>query len=421
MRDIQDGTREIVGHMTVRTGLLQDVDQLIQRRRILVDDHIFDKDLGVALRLEAEIGAVDRELSIAMHDYEPWATLPGERATWNHARQALAALDEPMAQAITLSRVNRDVEARAVMDKVAGRYQEISHDLDELTSINKQDTALSLARLAGIRYRLQLLQLLGGVLGLSLTVLLGVWATRQVGQREAVMAAAARVLVERNRELDAFSARVAHDIRGPLASMKLVITAFSEKALPADRTVSALRRSTQRMEELVEDLMTLALTEGASRGLCDPAAVARQVHDDFKMRIDSAKADVRLSVAHAEVSCSAGLLHQALTNLLENAVKYHRPDVPPVVELAGSPVDGSYDLRVSDNGTGMSEEEAARAFEPFYRSPRASETPGTGLGLSIVNRIAEVSGGSLSVSTKEGEGSTFVMHIPLASPRTNGG
>jgi len=63
---------------------------------------------------------------------------------------------------------------------------------------------------------------------------------------------------------------------------------------------------------------------------------------------------------------------------------------------------------------GMSPEEADRAFEPFYRSPRASSMPGTGLGLSIVSRIAEVSGGSTSLQTKVGQGSTFVMHFPLA-------
>jgi signal transduction histidine kinase len=420
-RDLQTGTRTIVNHMTSRTHLLERVDHLVERRRILVDDHIFDKDVGIALKLEAEIGAIDRELSIAMHDYEPWATLPGERATWDRARQSLAALDEPMAQAIALSRVNHDDEARAVMDKVAGRYEEISGDLDELAAITEQSSGMSLARLASVRDRLQLIILVVGVVGLAATALVGVWAAREVGRREAAMARSAYELAVRNRELDSFAARVAHDIRSPLASMKLAITTFAEKSLPTERTIQVLRRSTNRMEALVEDLMTLALSEGASHGHCNPAVVAQQVQDDFKTRVDAEKGALRLSVADAEVACSEGLLHQALTNLLENAVKYHKPDVPPVVELAGKPTDGGYDLRVSDNGMGMSEEEASRAFEPFYRAPRATDLPGTGLGLSIVNRIAEVSGGSLTLKSKEGEGSTFVMHIPLAGPRGNGG
>jgi signal transduction histidine kinase len=424
-RDLQIGTRTIVDHMTARTKLLDQVDHLVERRRILVDDHIFAKPMPEELRLEGLIGAVDRDLSVAMHDYEPWATLPGERATWERARESLAALDEPMAQAIALSRVNRDVEARAIMDKVAGRYEEINQDLDELRAITDQSSGLSLARLAEVRDRLQLIMLIIGAIGLGATALVGVWAAREVGRREREAARTAHALEARNRDLDAFAGRVAHDIRSPLASMKLALTTMTDKALPTERSIHILRRSAQRMEALVEDLMTLALSEGASHGRCDPATVAQQIQDDFKTRVDAAKGDLRLAVAHAEVACSEGLLHQALTNLLENAVKYHKPDVPPVVELAGTPSNGGYDLRVTDNGMGMSEEEAERAFEPFYRAPAAADLPGTGLGLSIVSRIAEVSGGSLSLETTEGEGSTFVMHIPLAHPRTktaaNGG
>jgi signal transduction histidine kinase len=416
-RDLQTGTTAIVGDMTARTHLLARLDELIERRRILVDDHIFAKAMPEELKLEAQIGAVDREVSIAMHDYEPWANLPGERATWERMRAALAALDEPMAQAIALSRVNRDVEARQVMDGVAGRFEEINSSLDELRAIDDRSTGMSLERLQEVRRRLQLVLIGIGGSGLAATILVGLWAARQVARREGALAYTARVLAERNRELDAFAARVAHDIRSPLASMKLALTTMAATGAPEGRAFEILRRSTKRMESLVEDLMTLALTEGASHGRCDPAEVARQVQDDFRARVETERGNLRFSVAHAEVACSEGLLHQALTNLLENAVKYHRPDVPPDVELAGTPVDGGYDLRVTDNGIGMSQDEAERAFEPFYRSPRTSDLPGTGLGLSIVNRIAEVSGGSLSLETRIGEGSTFVMHLPLAAPR----
>jgi signal transduction histidine kinase len=419
-RELQSGTRDIVDSMAARGHLIARLDHLIERRRILVDDHIFAKDPPEMTALEAQLGAADRDLSIAIHDYEPYTALPGERATWDRTREALAALDEPMARAIALSRVNKDVEARIVMDQVAGRFEEINRSLDELDAINDRGSGISLERLEVVRKRLQLILFAIGTAGLAVTILVGVWAARQVARREEELSFVAAALASRNRELDAFAARVAHDIRSPLSSMKLAVTTFGMKAPADDRTFQILRRSTQRMESLVEDLMTLALSEGASHGRCDPAMVARQVEDDFKTRLDAERGNLRLSVAHAEVACSEGLLHQALTNLLENAVKYHRPDIPPEVELAGAPTNGGYDLRVSDNGMGMSKEEAARAFEPFYRSPRTSDLPGTGLGLSIVNRIAEVSGGSLSVETQVGQGSTFVMHIPLARPRDDG-
>jgi signal transduction histidine kinase len=420
MREIQNSTRQTVLAMNARARVLGVVERLIERRRILVDDHIFSKDPRVMSGLERELGGVDRELFVGIHDYEPLVSSPGERETWDRVREALAGLDQPMAQAIALSRVNRDVEAREIMDKVAGRFEEINRGLDELAAINDQGSLATLGRLSGVRFRLQLLVVLVGGVALGATALVGFWASREVGRREEEMASGARALADRNRELDQFAARVAHDIRSPLASMKLAVNTFSEKTIPEDRAFLIFRRSVQRMEALVEDLMTLALSEGASHGRCDPALVAQQVQDDFRTRVDAARGDLRLEVAHAEVACSEGLLHQALTNLIENAVKYHRPNVPPVVALQGETTNGGYDLRVSDNGMGMSDDEAAHAFEPFYRAPRAVSLPGTGLGLSIVNRIAEVSGGSLSLETRVGEGTTFLMHIPLAPSREAG-
>jgi signal transduction histidine kinase len=167
------------------------------------------------------------------------------------------------------------------------------------------------------------------------------------------------------------------------------------------------------MEQLVDDLLTLARSEAQARGRCDPARVAAQVAQELRSGIEQPGGTLRLAVAHAEVTCSEGLLRQALANLIQNAVKYRRPDAPLVVDLSGAVADGRYVLRVSDNGAGMSEEEAAHAAEPFYRSPRMHEVPGTGLGLAIVSRVAKASGGALSIETRLGEGSTFVIELPL--------
>ena len=99
-------------------------------------------------------------------------------------------------------------------------------------------------------------------------------------------------------------------------------------------------------------------------------------------------------------------------------MKYQRPDTTPEVEISGGAVDYRYDLRVSDNGLGMSKDDAGRVFEPFYRSPRTQDLPGTGLGLSIVNRVVQASGGTLSVETELGRGSTFIVRLPrVDAPR----
>jgi signal transduction histidine kinase len=100
-------------------------------------------------------------------------------------------------------------------------------------------------------------------------------------------------------------------------------------------------------------------------------------------------------------------------NLTENAVKYRREGVPPVVEVRGRRVGGRYELRVSDNGRGMDPKEARHAFEPFFRSEEVRDLPGTGLGLSIVQRVVEASGGRVSLQSTPGRGSTFIVNLEL--------
>ena len=221
------------------------------------------------------------------------------------------------------------------------------------------------------------------------------------------------MLEDRNRELDAFAGRVAHDIRNPLMVIRLAADQLAEMVPQDARPAGLLRRGVGRMEALVDDLLTLSRAEGQVQGSsCDPATVAAQIQEDFAARFERAKGRLRVAVKHAAVSCSEGLLRQALTNLTENAMKYQRPDTTPEVEISGGAVDDRYDLRVSDNGMGMTKDDAGRVFEPFYRSPRTQDLPGTGLGLSIVNRVVRASGGTLSVETELGRGSTFIVRLP---------
>jgi signal transduction histidine kinase len=106
-----------------------------------------------------------------------------------------------------------------------------------------------------------------------------------------------------------------------------------------------------------------------------------------------------------------------LWNLGENSVKYRRSDTVPSISIEGRVVADRYIVRVSDNGMGMTETDARRAFEPFYRGEH-DKIPGTGLGLAIVRRIVDASHGTITVESRLGEGTTFIVSIPLASSPT---
>jgi signal transduction histidine kinase len=413
-RALQAGARDIVDNMLTSVRLVGELKISLERKRILVDDHIFASRPAERGRIEAELDAVGARIAATSRAYEQWATLPAERPTWERTRADLAALDEPISRALSLSRQNDDREARREMELVGGQFDAVERDFDRLISINDRGASATLARFSMIRIRLMLALLGMGLAGLLATALVGRWVARQVAHREAETQAAQQTLEARNRELDAFAGRVAHDIRGPLTALGLAAEQLATRLPPETPPAGAVRRSLHRMQSLVDDLLTLARLEAQAGGRCDPAAVVAQVQEDLGARLVAERATVRVSVAPARVACSEGLLRQAVTNLLENAIKYRRAEAAPEVEISGRVAAGGYELRVSDNGVGMSSEDAARAFEPFFRAPRTQQIPGTGLGLSIVKRVAQASGGDLSLETRLGGGSTFVVHLPLS-------
>jgi signal transduction histidine kinase len=413
---LERGTAEIVNDMLTSIRLLGEVQTSVYRRQLLINRHILASSTAEMRAVEGHLGAVDRKVSAAIRAYEPWVTLPGEREAWDRTRVHLSALDEPVARALEFSRRNEDTAARDAMDSVESRFDEIDQDLEELIAINNRGAYASLSRYGTVQRRLILTLVLVGLGSLVLTIITGAWAWGRVARREGEMIVTTDSLKVQNRDLDAFAGRVAHDIRGVLSVISMATTTLSNK-LPADEpSTQVLRRGTTRMAGLVDDLLALARVEATALGRCDPAAVLAQLEHDLAPSIETRRASLRVSASHAQVMCSEGLLQQALTNLIDNGMKYHRPGVPPEVDITGNAVDGSYQLRVTDNGLGMSAEEAERAFEPFYRSPSLRDVPGTGLGLSIVKRVVDRAGGAVSVETQLGEGTTFVMNLPLAAP-----
>src|SRR5262249_46154417 len=146
---------------------------------------------------------------------------------------------------------------------------------------------------------------------------------------------------------------------------------------------------------LIDDLLQLSRIEGAARSeVCDPAPAAIDVQETLAERLTETGASMQVAVAPARVRCRDGLFRQIVSNLADNALKYRRPEVPAEIHISGQAIGGQYELRVSDNGIGMTTEEASHAFDPLFQARRLREVPGTGLGLSIVKRIVVACGGT---------------------------
>jgi signal transduction histidine kinase len=168
---------------------------------------------------------------------------------------------------------------------------------------------------------------------------------------------------------------------------------------------------------LIRDLLDLSRVGAQATGATAQIAnVAWSAAEDLVVAVRGAGGTLHVDVEPATVRCSEGLLHHALANLGENAVKYRRTEVRLVVTILGRNHRRLYELCVSDNGSGMSPEEVQRAFEPFYRGATARSTPGTGLGLSIVKRVVEACGGTVTLESEVGHGTTFILRLPRSPP-----
>jgi len=224
-----------------------------------------------------------------------------------------------------------------------------------------------------------------------------------------------------------FVANVSHELKTPAAALGLLSEALADAAddpMAVRSFASRTQREANRLGMLVQDLVALSRLEGAE---AQPAhelvrldrAMAEAV-DRVRTSAQARHIDVVRSGDHGiHVVGTESQLTTALGNLLENAVNYS-PDKARVV--IGARLDGNtVEINVVDEGIGIAAKDLDRVFERFYRSDpaRSRATGGTGLGLAIVKHVATNHGGSVSVRSTEGYGSTFTLRLPAASV-TNG-
>jgi signal transduction histidine kinase len=411
----QRGTRKIVDNMLVSVELVSRLIQDEQLKQILVNAHIFEKDWDATMQLEQRIAAVDADYKGTAQKYDLLATTPGEPELWRRLQDEVAALDAPIANVLAESRVNNDVQAGKDMRLLDARFAEVDEIGGELVRLNRRHAQEAMTAMRDGQDTGLLILGICTLAGAAVAIVVATWVTRAVGAQQAQLSVVTAELLERNRELDAFAGRVAHDLRAPLASTKLAADQLARRAT-GDRTVSVVERGVGRMEALIQDLLALTRASAtAGRETCDPAAVAHAVEEEAAARIQQEGAAMHVVVQPAAVKCSEGLLHQAFANLVDNALKYRRKDVPVEVAIDGRVTDHVYEVHVRDNGIGMDGEDRRHAFEPFFRSPNVRDRPGTGLGLSIVKRVVEASGGDVEIASAVNRGTDIVIHLPLAA------
>jgi two-component system sensor histidine kinase KdpD len=234
-----------------------------------------------------------------------------------------------------------------------------------------------------------------------------------------------RETVERLSELSrlksTFLASVSHELRTPLTALvgfAQTLGAYGETLTAADREHMLARMVSQgeRLGRLINNLLdSTGLETGTLRlsvGPVAPAAVIERVVDSLPEDGPPVNVDVPADVP--PVLADEGRLEQVLGNLLENAVKYAPADP---VTIAVEAADRTVSFRISDRGPGMESAFVERAFEPFSQAETGDGRfdKGVGLGLYIVRGLVEAMGGTISVDSAPGRGTTFTITLPRGS------
>jgi two-component system, OmpR family, phosphate regulon sensor histidine kinase PhoR len=220
-----------------------------------------------------------------------------------------------------------------------------------------------------------------------------------------------------------FLSNVSHELRTPLTAIMAFVETLESGAKEdpesCQRFLSIIRRNASRMHGLIDDILELTAIEGGNVQLraapVDLYSLVDDIYASIASRAEAQNITLRNDVApDTLVYADARRLEQMLTNLIDNSIKFTRPNTTVTVSHESGDEDR---IRVTDHGDGIPAQHLERLFERFYRVDRARsrEMGGTGLGLAIVKHLALLHGGEVTVQSELGKGSTFTIHLPKTS------
>ena len=227
-----------------------------------------------------------------------------------------------------------------------------------------------------------------------------------------------------NRELEAFSYSVSHDLRAPFRHIvgyaELLAEREAAMAGPSKHYLSSIREAALQAGRLVDDLLAFSRLGRASlaRGPVDARKLVAEVRRTLEPEQQGREVEWRVG-ALPPVYGDPSMLRQVLLNLVDNALKYSRGRAPAVITIAGERDAESATFSIADNGVGFDMAYRDKLFGVFQRLHRAEDFEGTGIGLALARRIVERHGGAIWAEGAVGEGATFrfsVPHPPAAAP-----
>ncbi|MCA8986281.1 MAG: PAS domain S-box protein [Planctomycetaceae bacterium] len=251
---------------------------------------------------------------------------------------------------------------------------------------------------------------------------------RIVTEQEELLKQTLNRLAASNAELEQFAYVASHDLQEPLRKIRsfgnLLLNGYPDQlGAEGQDYLQRMQKAAERMQTLIDDLLTLSrvLRKGQTFSLVDMNEIVQSVIEDLEDRLSVSGGVVHVSelpTIHADPT----QMRQLMQNLIGNALKYRKPDVPPVVSVTVRNIamnsslprnrEDQWEFEIADNGIGFAPEYAQRIFQPFQRLHGRSEYEGTGIGLTICKRIVDRHKGQIWAESQPGQGAHFFVRLP---------
>ena len=227
-----------------------------------------------------------------------------------------------------------------------------------------------------------------------------------------------------------FINNMTHELKTPIASISLVSQMLSDESVQFSeaslrRNYKVIADETKRLRLLVEKVLQLSMFDNAQAANfkfdeLDADVVVAEVASTFQLKVEAAGGELETQLEAEDPIILADSMHftNLINNLLDNALKYSRPDVAPHLVVSTRNEAKALKISISDNGLGIKKENLKRIFDRFYRvhTGNVHNVRGVGIGLAYVAGVVKAHNGTITVDSEYGKGTTFTITIPLLSP-----
>ncbi|HYH02174.1 MAG TPA: substrate-binding domain-containing protein, partial [Bacillota bacterium] len=264
---------------------------------------------------------------------------------------------------------------------------------------------------------------MNGIIYTSLQIQLSsaLWGTllfHKQKQVEAALVAQAQALARSNADLQKFAYVASHDLQEPLRKITLFcdrLSSFSNKLGPQENNyINRMQNAAYRMQHLIAGLLSYSrlTTKAQPFTPVDLNQIAEEVIGDLEIKISQTQGRVCLRNLPT-VNADPLQMRQLFQNLISNGLKFHRENVPPLIQIAAETTAAEYILTFEDNGIGIEKSYYEKIFVLFERLYAQNVYEGSGIGLAVCKKIVEHHRGSIHIESSPGEGSKFIVKLPV--------